>query len=161
LASGIAPISKYVDCGINVAIGTDGPASNNCLNMFKEMSLLSGLQKLSNSDPRKAPAYEVLKMATVGGARAMNLLDADILEVGKKADLIEIDLNRPSMQPINNIINNIVYAGDKDIIKMTMINGRILYDSGNFFVGEEISEIYRKCQEVTDRIDQEVINANK
>lgn len=161
LASGIAPISKYMDAGLNIAIGTDGPASNNCLNMFKEMSLLSGLQKLSNLDPRKAPAYEVLKMATVGGAKAMNLNDADILEVGKKADLIEIDLYRPSMQPINNIINNIVYSGDKDIVKMTMIDGHILYDSGKFNLKEDIADIYRECQKVTDRLDKEVNDAKR
>ena len=155
LASGIAPIDKYLKAGLNIAIGTDGPASNNCLDMFKEMSLVTNLQKLQLSDPSVVPAYEVLKMATVGGAKAMNLLDSDILEVGKKADFIEIDLSRPSMQPLNNIVNNIVFAGGKDVIKMTMIDGKILYDSGEFFVGEDVNEIYRKCQEITERIENE------
>ena len=132
LASGIAPISHYLDEGLNIGIGTDGPASNNSLDMFKEMMLVTNLQKLQLSDPSVVPAYSVLKMATVGSARAMNLNDCDILAVGKKADIIEIDLSRPSMQPLNNIVNNIVYAGGKDIIKMTMINGKILYDSGLF-----------------------------
>ena len=156
LASGIAPIDRYLKEGLNIALGTDGPASNNCLDMFKEMTLVTNLQKLQHSDPSVLPAYEVLKMATVGGAIAMNLLDSDILEVGKKADLIEIDLSRPSMQPLNNIVNNIVFAGGKDIIKMTMIDGKILYDSGNFYVGEDIETIYRKCQEITERIDDEI-----
>ena len=155
LASGIAPIDKYLKAGLNIAIGTDGPASNNCLDMFKEMTLVTNLQKLQLSDPSVVPAYEVLKMATVGGAKAMNLLESDILEVGKKADLIEIDLSRPSMQPLNNIVNNIVFAGGKDVIKMTMIDGKILYDSGEFFVGEDVNEIYRKCQEITERIENE------
>ena len=156
LASGIAPISRYMKEGLNIGIGTDGPASNNSLDMFKEMMLVTNLQKLQLSDPSAVPAYEVLKMATVGGARAMNLKDCDILAVGKKADIIEIDLSRPSMQPLNNIVNNIVYAGGKDIIKMTMINGKILYDSGLFYVGEDVQEIYKKCQEVTDRIEKEL-----
>ena len=156
LASGIAPISKYLEKGLNVAIGTDGPASNNSLDMFKEMTLLYSLQKLSLNDASALSGYEILKMATVNGAKAMGLNDADVLEVGKKADIIEIDLSRPNMQPINNIIDNIVYSGSKDNIKMTMINGRILYKDGKFFTKERPSTIYRKCQKIGDRIDKEV-----
>ncbi len=156
LASGIAPISKYLEKGLPVAIGTDGPASNNCLDMFKEMTLLSSLQKLSLKDPSALPAFEILKMATVNGARAMGLFDCDILEVGKKADIIEIDLSRPNMQPLNNIVNNIVYSGSKDNIKMTMINGKILYKDGKFFVKEKPSTIYRKCQKIGERIEREL-----
>ncbi len=156
LASGIAPISKYLEKGLNVAIGTDGPASNNSLDMFKEMTLLYSLQKLSLNDASALSGYEILKMATVNGAKAMGLNDADVLEVGKKADIIEIDLSRPNMQPINNIIDNIVYSGSKDNVKMTMINGRILYKDGKFFTKERPSTIYRKCQKIGDRIDKEV-----
>ncbi len=155
LASGICPVSKYLESGLNVCIGTDGPASNNCLDMFKEMQLVYSLGKLQNSDPKALPAYEILKMATVNGAHAMGLFDADILEVNKLADLIEIDLTRPNMQPLNSIVNNIVYSGSKDIIKMTMINGKILYDDGEFFVGQPIEEIYNNCQLVADRLDKE------
>ena len=154
LASGIAPICKYLDAGLNVAIGTDGPASNNCLDMFKEMTLLFSLQKLTRKDPTALPAFTILKMATVNGAKAMGLDDADVLEVGKKADLIEIDLSRPSMQPLNNIINNIVYSGAKDVIKMTMINGKILYRDGKFFTKERPQTIYKKCQKITEEIDR-------
>ena len=157
LASGIAPLYKYKEAGLNIAIGTDGPASNNCLDFFKEMTLVTGLQKLLLKDPTVFPAYEVLKMATVNGAKAMGMFDADILEVGKKADLIEIDLHRPNMQPLNNIVNNIVYSGSKDNIRMTMINVKILYLDRKFYVGEDVEEIYKKCQQVTDRIDREVL----
>ena len=158
LASGIAPLYKYKEAGLNIAIGTDGPASNNCLDFFKEMTLVTGLQKLITKDPTAFPAYEVLKMATVNGAIAMGMQDADILEVGKKADIIEIDLHRPNMQPLNNIVNNIVYSGSKDNIKMTMINGKILYLDREFKINESVDEIYRKCQEVTDRIEKELLN---
>ena len=157
LASGIAPISKYLEEGINVAIGTDGPASNNCLDMFKEMSLLFSLQKLTLKDPAALPAFEILKMATVNGAKAMGLKDCDILEVGKKADIIEIDLSRPNMQPLNNIVNNIVYSGSKENIKMTMINGKILYMNGKFFTKERPSTIYKKCQKIGERIEKELL----
>ena len=155
LASGVAPIKKYLDEGINVAIGTDGPASNNCLDMFKEMTLLFSLQKVSLKDPTALDAFTILKMATVNGAHAMGLEDADILEVGKKADLIEIDLSRPNMQPLNNIINNIVYSGSKENIKMTMIDGRILYENGKFNIKESLKDIYNECQNITERIDQQ------
>ncbi len=158
LASGIAPISKYLEKGLTIAIGTDGPASNNSLDMFKEMTLLYSLQKVSLKDPTVLPAFEILKMATVNGAKAMGLNDADVLEVGKKADIIEIDLMRPNMQPINNIINNIVYSGSKENIKLTMINGKILYKDGKFFIKEKPSSIYRKCQKITERIDREMLN---
>lgn len=158
LASGIAPLYKYQKAGLNIALGTDGPASNNCLDFFKEMTLATGLQKLLLMDPTALPAYEVLKMATVGGAKAMFMDDADILEVGKKADIIEIDIHRPNMQPLNNIVNNIVYSGSKDNIKMTMINGKILYLDKKFLIDEDVESIYQKCQEVTDRIDEEMKN---
>lgn len=157
LASGIAPISKYLEEGINVAIGTDGPASNNCLDMFKEMSLLFSLQKLTLKNPAALPAFEILKMATVNGAKAMGLKDCDILEVGKKADIIEIDLSRPNMHPFNNIVNNIVYSGSKENIKMTMINGKILYMNGKFFTKERPSTIYKKCQKIGERIEKELL----
>lgn len=158
LASGICPVSRYMDEGLNIAIGTDGPASNNCLDMFKEMTLVNSLSKILINDPKAVGAYNTLKMATVNGAKAMGLNDCDILEIGKKADIIEIDLSRPSMQPLNDIVSNIVYSGSKDVIKMTMINGKILYSDGEFFVGEPIDKIYKDCQEVGDRIEQEVAN---
>lgn len=156
LASGIIPLEKYRDAGLNIALGTDGPASNNCLDMFKEMTLAFSLTKLANQNANSLPAYEILKMATVNGAKAMNLTNCDILEVGKKADIIEIDLAKPNMQPLNNIIDNIVYSGSKENVIMTMINGKILYEKGRFFVGEPIENIYKKCQEVTDRIEKEL-----
>ena len=153
LASGIADIKTLLNSGVNVALGTDGPASNNALDMFREMYLVTGLQKLRNMDPVSIPAFEVLKMATVNGSKAMGLVDADVLEVGKFADLIMIDMSRPSMQPINNIISNLVYSGSKDCVKMTMIGGKILYRDGQFFVGEDIKEIYKKVQSLTEELN--------
>ena len=152
LASGVVEIKKLLANNVTVALGTDGPASNNALDMFREMYLVTGLQKLILKDPVSIPAFEVLKMATVNGAKAMGLKDADVLEVGKLADIIMIDLHRPNMQPINNIINNVVYAGSKDVIKMTMINGQVLYYNQQFFIDEDIDEIYSKVQKLTDEL---------
>ena len=152
LASGIAEIRKLLDNGINVALGTDGPASNNALDMFREMYLVTGLQKILSKDPVSIPAFEVLKMATVNGAIAMNMPNARYLDNGQLADIIMIDLSRPSMQPINNIINNIVYSGSKDCVKMTMVNGKILYYNSEFLIDEKIEDIYRKVQKLTDEL---------
>ena len=152
LASGIADITGLLKEGVTVALGTDGSASNNALDMFREMYLVTGLQKLATKNPVSIPAFEVLKMATVNGAIAMNLDNAKYLEVGQLADIIMIDLKRPSMQPIINIINNIVYSGSKDIVKMTMINGKILYFDGKFYINEDINDIYAKVQKLTDEL---------
>ncbi len=108
LASGIAPVKKMLDMGIGLAIGTDGPASNNCLDMFREMFLVTALQKVSIPDAAAVDANDVLYMATVGGALSMGLTDCDTLEKGKCADLIMIDMHQPNMQPVNNISKNIV-----------------------------------------------------
>ena len=152
LASGIAPVKRFLDEGINVAIGTDGPSSNNCLDMFREMFLVTGLAKLREKDASVVSAVDVLKMATVGGAKAMNLTDCDVLKEGKEADIIMIDLMQPNMQPINDIANNIVYSGSKQDVKMTMIHGRILYEDGKFDIGMSPAEIYKATRSIQERL---------
>lgn len=157
LASGIAPIVEMTKYNINLAIGTDGPASNNCLDMFREMFLVTGLQKLLLKDASAMDALKVLKMATVGGAKAMGLDNADVLEVNKLADIIMINLHLPNMQPLNNIAKNIVYSGSKQNIMMTMVDGKILYKDGEFYINEDVEDLYRRCQEITDRIKKECL----
>lgn len=152
LASGIADIKAARKEGINIAIGTDGPAGNNALDMFREMFLVSGLAKVFNKDAAAVPAKEVLAMATGGGAKAMQLADADVLAVGKQADIIMIDLNMPNMQPLNNIADNIVYSGSKSNIKMTMIAGKVKYYKGEFFIGEEPEKIYQRANKIIDSL---------
>ncbi|MCI9677205.1 MAG: amidohydrolase [Lachnospiraceae bacterium] len=152
LASGIAPIAKFDHRKIPVAIGTDGPASNNCLDMFREMFLVAGLSRVREGDASSPDAMKVLRMATVQGARAMRLSKADVLAKGKYADIIMIDLHQPNMQPIHNIPKNLVYSGSKSNVCMTMINGKILYRNGEFNVGESIERIYDKCDEIVKRL---------
>lgn len=148
LASGIAPIQKYIDAGLNLAIGTDGAASNNALDMFREMYLVTALQKYLCNDATACAAEKVLEMACVGGARVMGLDDCDDIAVGKKADLIVIDLNRPNMQPIHNIEKNLVYSGSKENVRLSMVNGRVLYENGQFFIGAEPERIYAQANEI-------------
>ncbi|MFP3155216.1 amidohydrolase [Lachnospiraceae bacterium ZAX-1] len=153
LASGMAPIRQMLDKGINIAIGTDGPASNNCLDMFKEMSLLSSLAKLKEMDAAAVDGNEVLYMAVAGGAKAMGLDHCDNLAPGKKADIIMLDLLQPNMQPINNITKNIVYSGSKQNVKMTMINGRILYEDQKFNIGIDPIDIYENVNRIIRRMN--------
>lgn len=152
LASGIAPIAEFERRRIPVAIGTDGPASNNCLDMFREMFLVSGLSKIREDDAASLDAMRVLRMATVHGAKAMRLSRADVLAKGKLADIIMIDLHQPNMQPIHNIPKNLVYSGSKSNVCMTMINGKILYRNGEFNIGESVETIYAKCDEIVRRL---------
>ena len=148
LASGIAPIVKLADKGIGLALGTDGPASNNCLDMFREMFLMTGLQKIQLSDAAACPADLVLDAATRGGALAMYLPDCDSIAEGKQADLTVLDLHRPNMQPLNNIPKNIVYSGSKENVKLTMCAGKILYENGEFFINEDPELIYQKANDI-------------
>lgn len=152
LASGIAPVKRFLEEGIPVAIGTDGPASNNCLDMFREMFLVSGLAKVREKDAACVPAEEVLYMATAGGAYAMGLTDCDCLAEGKLADLIMIDLKQPNMQPENNFIKNIVYSGSKQNVLLTMVDGKILYEKQKFFIGADPGEVYHHANEIIRRI---------
>lgn len=151
LASGVAPVYKYLEKGVNLSLGTDGASSNNALDMFREMYLTSVLQKVSTGNAASCKAEDVLYMATVGGTNAMGLKDCDILAVGKKADLIMIDLNKPNMQPLNNIVNNLVYSGSKSNVKMTMINGKILYEDGKFLSIDE-EEVYKEANKMMDSL---------
>lgn len=152
LASGIAPIQALLDAGVNLAIGTDGPASNNCLDMFREMFLTTALAKVRENDASAVDANAVLRMATVGGAKAMRLTDCEILTPGSQADLIVLDLNQPNMQPLNNISKNIVYSGSKQNVVLTMVAGKILYENGQFDVGEDPASIYAKANEITAQL---------
>ena len=100
-------------------------------------------------------AGQVLYMATAGGAKACGLNECDALAEGKLADLIMTDLHQPNMQPLNNIAKNLVYSGSKQNVKLTMVNGRILYENGEFFVGEDPEYIYEKANQIIRRCREE------
>lgn len=155
LASGVAPLVKMQEMGVNLAIGTDGPSSNNALDMFREMYLACVLQKLRNNDAAAEDALKVLSMACTGSARAMGLPDCDSIAPGKQADLIVIDLNRPNMRPLINIPKNLVYSGSKENVKLTMVAGRVLYEDGEFFIGEEPGKIYETAERIVKELTSE------
>lgn len=155
LASGIAPLTEFLRRDIPIAVGTDGPASNNSLDLFKEMFLCTALQKYRNGDAAAMPADRVLEMAVKNGAYAMGLEHCDGIYVGAKADLILIDLMRPNMQPVHNIAKNLVYAGNRADVCLTMIDGRILYENGEYRIGCSPEEIYRRCASIARRLTQD------
>ena len=132
---------------MNIAIGTDGAGSNNALSMFREMYLDCVLSNIETKNAAAVDPYTILKAGTSGGALCMGLKDCDVLDTGKKADLILIDMNKPCMQPENNIIRNLVYSGDNSIVKMTMIDGKILYEDGKFTT-IDINEVISECNKL-------------
>ena len=156
LASGIAPIKKYLEQGIPVAIGTDGPASNNNLNFFKEMYLTTTLQKVKYQDAAAIAPVDVLTMATVNGANLLGLEACNAIAAGKQADLVLIDLLKPNMQPMNHLIDNLIYSGSNDNVLMTMIAGRILYANGTYHLPVDTLDIYEKANCIIRRIELEM-----
>lgn len=152
LADGICPLEKYLKEGLLVALGTDGPASNDALDMFREMHLAAILQKLLTGDAAAGDAYQVLKMATVNAAKVMGLADADVLAPGKRADLIRIDLRKPEMQPPGDLVSGLVYSGSRDLVRLTMVDGKILYEDGVFHVGKSPDRIYAEAAAIKEKI---------
>lgn len=130
LASGISPVAEYSENGINVSIGTDGAASNNSMDMFREMRLASLLQKGVTKRADAVDAGTVFTMATVNGARAMGFPDVGTLEAGKKADLVI--LNGISLLESHDDLANIVFTADGSCVTDTMINGRFVYRNREF-----------------------------
>ena len=133
LGSGFAPIPKMLDMGLMVALGTDGAASNNNLNMFEEMHLASIIHNGYHRNPVIMTPETVLKMATIHGARLQGRNDTGSLEVGKKADIIAVDFSdRAHMLPAFDPINMLVYSAQSSDVCMTMVDGQILYENGKY-----------------------------
>ena len=152
LASGVAPLCGFLDRGINLAVGTDGPSSNNALDMFREMYLACVLQKLRAEEAAACPARDILYASCSAGARAMGLPDCDSLAPGKAADLAVIDMSRPSMRPVIAPAENLVYSGSKDCVRLTMVAGRILYEDGQFHVGDSVERILAEAEKYTKEL---------
>ena len=133
LASGIAPIPKLVDRGIIVGLGTDGAASNNDLDLFLEMDTAVKLHKVALQDPTALRAKEVVRMATRNGARVLGLeKEIGSLEVGKKADMIMLDLRKPHLIPLYDIYSHLVYTVNGSDVNSVVVNGNILMKDRKF-----------------------------
>ena len=137
LGSGFAPVRRMLDMGINVALGTDGAASNDNLNMFEEMHLASVIHCGYHNDPTHLKASEVLDMATVNGAKAQGRDDVGVLEVGKKADVIALDMTKPHLYPCFDIAALLTCSAQAGDVCMTMVDGRILYENGVYLTLDE------------------------
>lgn len=152
LASGIAPIYAMQNKDLNISIGTDGAASNNSLDMFKEMFLVSTLSKVNLYKPDIVSARDVLKMATINGAKTVGFSDIGEIKVGKKADLILIDTKKAHMQPEHNLLSNLVYSAKSSDVYLTMVNGKVLYENGKFNIGFDEAKVIEKVNEIANRI---------
>ncbi len=130
LASGVAPITAMRSALLDVGLGTDGAASNNDVDMFGEMDSAAKLQKVHNLDPTALPATEVLNMATMGGARVLGAEEMiGSLEVGKRADIIVLDLDQPHLTPMYNIASHLVYAARGGDVVHSVIDGKIVMEN--------------------------------
>lgn len=132
LASGVSPLDKIVGRGIPLGLGTDGPASNNAQNMFRDMYLSALLQKVHRQEATAYPAQLALDSATRGGAAALHWEDLGSLEVGHIADFIALDLTLPNMQPVYNVVSNLVYAASGHETMLSVVDGKVLYYQGVF-----------------------------
>jgi 5-methylthioadenosine/S-adenosylhomocysteine deaminase len=156
LAAGIAPVAEYAKAGITVSLGTDGAASNNTLDLFEEMKTCALLQKITTRDASALPAHEVLEFATINAARALGL-DKEIgsLEVGKRGDVIIVDMQKPHLKPMSNPISHLVYAARGSDVSTVIVDGKVIMHEGSFrtldvaevckFAEEEAFDLFEKA----------------
>lgn len=130
LASGVAPVGAMLAAGVELGLGTDGPASNNAQNMLREAYVASLLQKVHELSPTACPAQLALDLATRGGAAALHEPLIGSLEPGMKADFIALDLTGPNMQPVHHIVSQVIYAATGLENRLTVVDGRELYRDG-------------------------------
>ena len=158
LASGIAPIAKYRDAGINVAIGTDGAASNNALDMLSELRMAALLAKATAEDASAVSAFEALKMATIDGATALGLAtETGSIETGKWADLACVDLSGLHNQPLYDPVSQLVYTARADQVTDVWIAGRHQLDDGQL-AHIDSNNLIQRCNEWRDRLSSQLTN---
>ena len=153
IASGVAPVEKLRAAGALVTVATDGPCSNNDLDLFEELRTASFLQKSATGDPTALPAWEALRMATANGARAMGYSDGElgVIRAGALADLIVVDLQKPHLQPVHDVVSNIVYCGKAADVETVVVDGRIVVEHRRI-EGVDLPELYARMSEAIARI---------
>ena len=157
LASGIAPVSKLIENGVCVSIGTDGASSNNNLDLIEELKTASLLQKVSTLDPKVLDSDEAIAMGTIKGAEALGLEnEIGSIEVGKKADIILIDTNSANMVPdSSSLSSNIIYSANGSNVDTTICNGKILMENKQLTVLDE-QEIYDKARQAIKELKEAI-----
>ncbi|WP_145147249.1 amidohydrolase [Paenibacillus xylanexedens] len=152
LGCGIAPITEMLAQGINVGMGTDGAGSATTVDMFEEIKAATWLQKLDYGDPTRLPAKDVLHMATRGSANLLGLQhEVGVLEAGRKADLILIDLTKPHLQPVHEVESLLAYSVNGADVDTTIVNGQILMRGRKLLTIDE-EELYREVKVRAKRI---------
>ena len=151
LANGIAPVREMLRRGIRVCLGTDSSASNNSLNMFAEMRLLTMAQKAASEDALALPAEETIRIATSEGAAALGLPDLGAVETGKTADLILIDEDSPNMRPLYNRKASLVYSAAGTEVSDVLIGGRIVMRDRNYTT-IDAEKVYYETEKIADRL---------
>jgi 5-methylthioadenosine/S-adenosylhomocysteine deaminase len=152
LASGTAPVSTLLEKSVNLALGTDGAASNNDLDMFSEMRTAALVAKGASGDPTSLPAARALTMATLGGATALGLgADIGSLEVGKCADIVAVDLSGPATQPVHNVISALVYAASRDAVTDVWVEGKRVVDTRKI-TSLDLSRLTSDVQQLASRM---------
>lgn len=153
LGCGIADIDEMLKNNINVTLGTDGQGSGSSLDMFETMKFTALLQKGINENPALLPAYEVLKMATINGAIALGLeKEIGTIEEGKSADVIILNINEPTIKPVNNLLSEIVYNVKGNNVETTIIDGKVLMKDRKL-AGINEEKIYKMCEKIIKRIE--------
>lgn len=155
LASGFAPIPKMLEKGINIALGTDGCASNNNLNIMQDLYLFALLYKGVTGDPTIVTPKQALSAATLNGFKSQGRMDSGKIAVGQKADIIVINTDVPNMYPATDIACNLVYAAQGSDIKLTMVDGKVLYKDGEYLT-IDIEKAKAQTQMHTDAILQQL-----
>ncbi len=151
LASGVAPILDMLKAGVNVALGTDSVASNNNLNFIEEMRIFSLLHKGISGDPTAITPAQALHIASKAGAVSQGRKDCGSIEIGNRADLLVLDVNRPHMKPAHNLLHNLIYAASGDDIVLTMVDGIVRYENGDW-PHLDIEKIYAQVDKSCQRI---------
>lgn len=152
LASGVAPIPELLRAGVKVGLGTDGVASNNDLDMFDEMNTAAILHKLKQDDPTVLDARTVFEIATIGGARVLGMeTEIGSLEVGKKADVVILDLMKPHAHPLYNIYSLIVYSMKGSDVETVIVDGRLVMENYKLLMLDE-NGLYEKVEQVASQI---------
>ena len=156
ISSGVAPIARMRREGVLCTIATDGTCSNNDLDMWDEMRSASFLQKVSTMDPLVLPAYEVLKMATVDAARAVGMAgELGVICEGALADFILIDLCKPHLMPVHNLVANLIYCANASDVDTVVVDGEIVVEERRIRV-VEVADLCRRAQQAADRIVRRV-----
>ena len=151
LANGVAPVPKLLSAGINVALGTDGAASNNTLNMFRELTMLTLIHKGVSQDAQAVTAKQGFEMATKNGAAALGISDIGEIQAGKKADLVILNVDSPNMQPLNNPVSALAYSTNGSETECVIVDGEVLYENGEYpTIDKErvLYEISKICERI-------------